>query len=140
MSYIDELRKQCAEAEDRYPVGMSPQPLLVACNEVDALRLQLAEARNWRDGVPDVPEGGQRAFLVSSGGAIFVLLYSNRFVSPASDEAEPDDETETFPDSGEYYWTGWFEEACSQCDTFWRWDKPVDGWMALPKYKAKVSK
>lgn len=48
MSYIDELRKQCAEAEDRYPVGMSPQPLLVACNEVDALRLQLAEAR--RDG------------------------------------------------------------------------------------------
>ena len=109
--------------------------LRAVCAEVDTLRQQLAEARKdgaWHDGVPEVPEGVQRAFLCSTNGVVLRLLYSNRFVGPASDETDPESEDEVAPDSGEYYWTGWFEESCDQCDTFWRWDKPVEGWMPLP--------
>lgn len=124
--------KEGLETAGQYLEDLRATVARLSC-ELESAKARLGEAA-WRDGVPDVPEGEQRAFLasVNGGKAVIQLLYSNRFVGPASDEADPDDEQETSPDSGEYFWTGWFEEACDQCDTFWRWDKPVDGWMPLP--------
>lgn len=104
-------------------------------NECATLRQQNAElvaALEWRTGIPDVPEGGQRPFLCKvNGGGHCILLYSNRYIAPASDTAEPAMGTEA-NDDGDYFWTGWFEESCVQCDTFWSWAGTIDGWMPLP--------
>ncbi len=107
-------------------------------DELTAAKAELAEALKdsaWQTGIPDVPEGKQRRFwcAVNNGHYYKCLLYSNRFVSPASDDAEPTEGTEA-NDDGDYYWTGWFEEACDQCDTFWSYSGTVNAWMKLPKY------
>jgi hypothetical protein len=117
----------CGKLVSAHGMGSGHSPIAME-EECPAAQLQ------WWTGAPDVPEGGQRAFLVSSGKSVLVLLYSNRYVAPMSDAVDDEDafKNEVAPDSGEYYWTGWFEESCSACDTFWRWNKPVDGWMPLP--------
>lgn len=94
-----------------------------------------AVAGLWRTGLPPVDEGRQRVFLCSVKGCEtpMALIYSNRYIADMSDgQDDPGDAVETSPDSGEYYWTGWFEEGCSQCDTFWRFDREVEAWMELP--------
>ena len=98
---------------------------------------ELAEGENkWRDGTPDVPEGKQRSFLVSCNGGKYVgvLLYSNKFWAPCSDDVEPPAGAES-NDDGDFCWNGWCEESCDQCDTFWSWGGTVDGWMPLPSAK-----
>ena len=94
-----------------------------------------AVAGLWRTGLPPVDEGRQRVFLCSVKGCEtpMTLIYNNRYIADISDgQDDPGDAVETSPDSGEYYWTGWFEEGCSQCDTFWRFDREVEAWMELP--------
>ena len=94
-----------------------------------------AVAGLWRTGLPPVDEGRQRVFLcsVKDCETPMTLIYSNRYIADMSDgQHDPGEAIETSPDSGEYYWTGWFEEGCSQCDTFWRFDREVEAWMELP--------
>jgi hypothetical protein len=37
-------------------------------------------------------------------------------------------------DGEEFYWTGWFERSCEQCDTQWTFSGEVVAWMALPRF------
>lgn len=43
---------------------------------------------------------------------------------------------EPVPNSDEdYYWTGWFEESCDQCETQWSYSGEIVAWLALPRLK-----
>ena len=93
----------------------------------------LRASTKWREGLPDVPEGKQRRYLVSanSGKWVGILLYSNKYWAPCSDDAEPPEGAEV-NDDGDVCWSGWCEESCQQCDTFWTFAGKVDGWKPLP--------
>jgi hypothetical protein len=96
-------------------------------SEVAGLRAAL----EWNGGLPPVPEGKEGRFLVSSSGVIHLLLYCNKFWAPCSDDCEPPENAPS-NDDGDICWTGWCEESCQQCDTFWTFADKVDGWMPLP--------
>ena len=99
----------------------------------------------WQTGIPPVAEGAQRRFIVairgSGSGKIHrsMLLYSNQFIGPCSDGNEPAEGQEEANDDGDYYWTGWFEESCDQCDTFWKFSGDVVAWMPLPAYPSSAA-
>ena len=97
-----------------------------------ALQVRVEAGERWRDGVPDVPEGKEDRFLVSSGGIVRVLLYCNKHWAPCSDAIDPSDDQPYNEDTEEYQWNGWCEESCEQCDTFWTFGGKVNGWMPLP--------
>lgn len=101
----------------------------------------------WQTGIPDVPVGGQRRLWCAYkgvNGKIYhaVLSYYNAFVSPLTDlldDLVPSDNAVPVGDDGEYAWTGWFQESCDHCDTYWGFDRPVIAWMELPKYTENES-
>jgi hypothetical protein len=115
--------------------------LAVALEQVDRLRATVAHleqenaamrgALEWNDGLPPVPEGKEGRFLVSSSGVIHLLLYCNKFWAPCSDDCEPPENAPS-NDDGDVCWSGWCEESCEQCDTFWTFSGKVDGWKPLP--------
>ena len=122
-----DIERECREALSLVPADVADAYVLVKRGEW--------EASKWRTGLPTVEEGRQRVFLCSVKGCEtpMTLIYNNRYIADISDgQDDPGDAVETSPDSGEYYWTGWFEEGCSQCDTFWRFDREVEAWMELP--------
>lgn len=97
----------------------------------------------WNTGKPDVKEGGQNRFwcavkpLGSEKLHHRVLLYCNRYAMPLSDQMlEAPKGCEPVPNSDEdYYWTGWFEESCDQCETQWTYSGEIVAWLALPRLK-----
>lgn len=96
----------------------------------------------WFAGIPTVIEGSSEAFWCRVKGGYCLLEYRNRFIGSCAGDSEPPEGTE--PVEGgedEYYWTGWFEAACDQCDTFWAFDaENVIAWMPLPKpFTAKLN-
>ncbi len=97
--------------------------------------------RNWQTGTPDVSEGKCETFwccIEGCNGKQFHrhLEYANRHVMPLADGIEDAPEgVEPVPGSEEdFYWTGWHEASCDQCDTQWRFSQKVIAWMRLPKY------
>jgi hypothetical protein len=99
----------------------------------------------WQTGTPDVKEGKRERFwcAVKVGhGKVghCTLEYLNRHVMPVSDGLEPSPNAEPVPNSeyDEYYWTGWHEEACDQCETQWVYSGEVVAWMRLPRYSPNV--
>jgi hypothetical protein len=125
---LDEARARSMIAEDR--AEKAEADLAVA--RADSRRL------DWKTGTPDIPEGSQLRVLVTTEDAngkrrVHSLLYLNRFIGPCSDDREPPADAEECGDDGEYYWTGWHQESCTNCDTFWSWDGPtVVAWMPFP--------
>lgn len=89
----------------------------------------------WFAGIPLVTEGSYGTFWCRVKGGYNLLEYRNRFIGQCSDDCDPPKGADIVPDSeDEYYWTGWFEAACDQCDTFWAFDaENVIAWMPLPK-------
>jgi hypothetical protein len=94
----------------------------------------------WQLGAPPIEAGQRRRYWCavrsSPNGKIThrALDYLNRHAMPVSDQCEPSTNAEPVPDSdGEYFWTGWFEEACDQCETSWAYNGEVVAWMALPR-------
>ncbi len=99
------------------------------------------QARGWNTGTPDVKEGGCETFwccIENAKGKLFHrhLDYANRHIMPLADGQEDAPEgTEPVPNSEEdFYWTGWHEVACDQCDTQWRFSQKVVAWMRLPEF------
>lgn len=93
----------------------------------------------WQTGTPDVAEGKRErlwcAVKVGHKVGHCTLEYLNRYVMPVSDGLEPSPNAEPVPDSeDEYYWSGWHEEACDQCETQWAYSGEVVAWMRLPRY------
>ena len=111
----------------------SKKPETVAAGSDDLLAVR------WQTGTPDVKEGKRERFwcaVEGSPGKVChaSLEYLNRYIMPVSDGMEPSDDAELVPDSeDEYYWTGWHEEACDQCDTQWAYSGVVTAWMRLPR-------
>lgn len=95
----------------------------------------------WTLGVPPVADRAQRTFWCAvrtkEGKVIHRFLsYCNRYVMPLGDHCdEAPKGCEPVPDGdGEFYWTGWFERSCDQCDTQWEFSGEVVAWMALPRF------
>lgn len=95
----------------------------------------------WQVGTPPVEEGKRSSYWCAvqrTDGKIYhrLLQYLNRHVMPVGDGLEPSPNAEPVTDSdGEYYWTGWYETSCDQCETQWAYSGEVVAWMALPKLK-----
>jgi len=121
------------------------------CTEIDGLRALLAQqpaqadgkGRDWQTGTPSVKEGGCETFwccIENDDGKRFhrYLDYANRHVMPLADGIEDAPEgTEPVPNSDEdFYWTGWHEKSCDQCETQWTFKQRVIAWMRLPSYAA----
>ncbi len=98
------------------------------------------QARGWNTGTPDVKEGGCETFwccFENDSGKHFHrhLDYANRHIMPLADGQDETAGMEPVPNSDEdFYWTGWHEVACDQCDTQWRFSQRVVAWMRLPRF------
>lgn len=95
---------------------------------------------HWQTGTPDVPAGSKELFWCrcdnGNGVALYYpLVYANRYQMPLSDSCyDPPKGCEPVPDSDDdYYWTGWFEKSCQQCETQWASSYKVMEWMRLPR-------
>ena len=114
-------------------------------NELATLRAE-NERLDWQTGIPPVELGGEDAFWCQyeykQNGETRIgyglLEYRNKYVALASDWAEPGPEEVEVGDSGEYEWTGWFEQSCDVCNTFWRCTKNIIAWMKLPRRDAAI--
>jgi len=94
----------------------------------------------WQIGTPPVKEGKREQFWCAvkrgDGIAHTFLEYLNRYVMPCADGLEPSTACEAVPGTeNEYYWVGWHEEACEQCETQWAYTGEVIAWMRLPRLK-----
>lgn len=96
---------------------------------------------------PEIPEGKAVMFLVASqcsNGRIHVgvMEYLNRHRMPCSDGCEPSENAEPVgDDEDEYYWTGWFQQSCSHCDTSWSSSgEGIIAYAPMPKYEAAQHK
>jgi hypothetical protein len=84
---------------------------------------------------PEIPEHQARLFIVTTESAAgkrhsFQLSYLNRFLMELNDDLEePPSYVDPVPASeGEYYFTGWFEDACESCETSYfysDWEKII---------------
>lgn len=95
----------------------------------------------WNGFTPPVKEKSQATFwcaVRAKDGKVFhrFLSYCNRYVMPLGDDQyDVPAGVEPVPDGdGDYYWTGWFERSCDQCDTQWSFDGEVIAWMVLPRF------
>lgn len=61
------------------------------------------------------------------------LCYGNAYVMPLSDEGDAPDNAIPVGDDGDYAWTGWWEESCDLCDTYWAFHGEVLAWLELPQ-------
>lgn len=101
---------------------------------------QITDQDIWHTGTPTVAEGACEQFwcaIETPTGKVHhrALEYLNRHVMPVGDGLEPSKNAEPVPNSdGEYYWTGWHERACDQCETQWAYSGKVVAWMRLPRY------
>lgn len=124
---------EAAEKAAREQAGQTP-----------ALRCGALLAVRWQTGTPDVKEGSRERFWCAVKGAPGKVLhctleYMNRYQMPVSDGLEPSADAEPVPNSeDEYYWSGWHEEACDQCETQWAYSGEVIAWMRLPRLSANV--
>jgi hypothetical protein len=96
---------------------------------------------------PSIPKGTQRAFwcLAINEGATrpraCLLLYCNGYIMPLSDSCDEAPKCAVpIGEDGDYEWTGWVEESCEQCDTFWTFNGRVISWMELPTDAAGFSR
>ncbi len=101
------------------------------------------ERLDWSTGTPDVKEGGCETFwcaVEGVNGKTFHrhLDYANRHQMPLADHIdEAPAGVEPVPGSDEdFYWTGWHEKSCDQCETQWMLNQRVIAWMRLPKFNA----
>jgi hypothetical protein len=106
-----------------------------------SLVLPPAEVVMWRTGTPDVTEGKRERFWCATRndthGKVYhrSLEFLNRYVMPCTDQCEPSADAEPVPNSdGDFYWSGWHEEACENCDTQWAFSGEVVAWMRLPRF------
>lgn len=88
---------------------------------------------------PTIPTGTQRSFWcrVLNEGASKprnrLLVYCNAYIMPLSDSCCDAPECAVpVGDDGDYSWTGWVEESCEQCDTYWTFSGKVLAWFDLP--------
>lgn len=94
----------------------------------------------WSIEKPTVAKGKMQRFWCATknirGGVSHCLLcYGNAYLMPLSDSCDnPSDNAVPVGDEGDYEWTGWWEESCEQCDTYWEFNGEVITWMELPKY------
>jgi hypothetical protein len=106
------------------------------------ITLPPAKSAVWNGHTPPVKEGCEQTFWCAvrgNNGGIYhrFLQYSNRYVMPLSDsccDAPKGCEPVPGSDGEEFYWTGWFERSCDQCDTQWTFSDEVVAWMALPRF------
>lgn len=94
---------------------------------------------NWNRGIPPVAVGKMERFwcLYSSDNKCdkyMMACYGNKYVMPLSDSCDdaPENAVPVGGD-GDFEWTGWFEESCDHCDTFWKLHVNILAWMRLPK-------
>lgn len=98
----------------------------------------------WMVGIPRVPKGKQESFwcrVKNTGSEIEglrLIKYDNAFLMPLSDTCDEAPEN-SLPvgDDENYEWTGWWEDSCEQCDTYWAFNGEVVAWIRLPSAPAK---
>lgn len=88
---------------------------------------------------PNIPKGTQKAFwcrVLNTGASRpcnRLLVYCNGYQMPLSDHCyDAPENAVPVGDDGDYLWTGWVEEACEQCETYWTYSGKVLAWMELP--------
>lgn len=110
-----------------------------AVARLTAANKALVEALEWKTGIPPVKERTQETFWCvtrTSTGTLgtALLCYGNKFIMPLSDTCDgPPANAVPIGDDGDYEWTGWWEESCDQCDTYWAHLDTVVAWIPLPK-------
>lgn len=89
---------------------------------------------------PTIPAGTMRRYwcitrsTASAKESGRMLCYGNAYVMPLSDNGgEAPDDAVPVGDDGYYAWTGWYEESCEQCDTYWAFHGEVLAWLELPQ-------
>ena len=96
----------------------------------------------WQTGVPPVAPGESKDYWVAynrpgdSKTFYKMLSYLNKYVMPLHDACPEVEEkyATPIPDSdGDYWWTGWFEPYCEQCEVHWISHLKVLAWMELPR-------
>jgi hypothetical protein len=94
----------------------------------------------WKTGIPDVSEGRQEIFwcaLKNDNGKIHYrpLNYCHRYIMPLSDSCDdaPEGCEPVSEGDDDYYWTGWYEQSCEQCETQWTVSAQIIAWMRLPR-------
>jgi hypothetical protein len=98
---------------------------------------------NWIPGLPDIPKGSRRQFIVtikSSEGKIKVIaaFYMNAHVMGLNQDSDPPPNAVPHnPDEDgwceEYEWTGWSFGHCEYCECEWMESLNVIAHMPLPE-------
>jgi hypothetical protein len=97
---------------------------------------------DWKTGTPDIPKGKMRNFWCAvkspSGEILSGLVYFNAFRMPLSDSQDeaPACAVLVNEDDDEYEWTGWCEDSCEACETYWMFHGEVIAWIELPTKRA----
>jgi len=93
---------------------------------------------------PQIPAGTQRAYwcrvlnVGASRPCNRLLVFCNAYVMPLSDNCDEPPAC-AVPHGDEYSWTGWVEESCEQCDTYWTFTGAILQWMELPETDAEFA-
>lgn len=99
---------------------------------------------NWIPGLPDIPKGTRKQFIVkgvSYEGKVFVTaaFYMNGHVMPCNMDSEAPPPPQAVPHnpdedgwSDEYEWTGWSLGRCDYCDCEWMEDLNIIAYMPMP--------
>ena len=92
---------------------------------------------------PTVPLGGQESFWCETqneSGHKYrrLLTYMNEYEMGLADDCDsaPLDNVRYDEEKDTWYWTGWFEPSCEQCEIHWTFHDKVLRWLPLPRFDA----